>query len=534
MVQVVHQGIGGLVALGCGDVLGAVDGQAHGLAEVGAGQHDGVGVALGGVHGLQALQAAVEEEGHGVGFINLVQTIGGGVGKQIFSRGSPLGQLALQEGLLGGGVVHHVDHDGGGGILLHGFAVYFEVGHGQQRAVLLLLIAEPVLVLHEHDLLVGLQGGHLVGAVGHGVFHGGAVVGGGQGTSGIHARFVVGLVYQPGAGAAGQEVVEIDVLGVYIADGVVIHLVAADGGVVVAHIADLAGIDEQGFLEQVVLLGLVGDAEQAGQHGLNDVFNNLAVFSGYLGVAVGVLIGSQLGDLVIQANAVVLVQIGQAHAVQGHAVRADVDIDHAVGNALVQIVGVIGGFAVAIGGNHHVIDGGTRVVVGQAARNSGLTGVVQVGAVVLHLGVEQLLHGVDVIISSDGFAVFPLGIGVELDLKHVALFSGLGSVALGQRDVVLGQVVAVLGGHILDRGGHFINPLIDAVFGVLDGHGAEGGRQIAQNAVVSIGFPGVGVPVVAQGGAIRMIRIGGRGFSCGGFGQSGAAGQQHAQRQDDG
>ena len=95
-------------------------------------------------------------------------------------------------------------------------------------------------------------------------------------------------------------------------------------------------------------------------------------------------------------------------------------------------------------------------------------------------------------------------------------------------------LVLVLGGHILDRGGHFINPLIDAVFGVLDGHGAEGGRQIAQNAVVSIGFPGVGVPVVAQGGAIRMIRIGGRGFSCGGFGQSGAAGQQHAQRQDDG
>ena len=239
--------------------------------------------------------------------------------------------------------------------------------------------------------------------------------------------------------------------------------------------------------------------------------------------------------MVIQANAVVLVQIGQAHAVQGHAVRADVDIDHAVGNALVQIVGVIGGFAVAIGGNHHIIDGGTRVVVGQAARNSGLTGIVQVGAVVLHLGVEQLLHGVDVIISSDGFAVFPLCIGIELDFIHIALFGGVGGIALAQRNAVLGQIVAMLGGDVLDGGGHFIDPLIDAVFGVLDGHVAEANGEIAlQDGLIRIGFPGVGVPVVAQGGAIRMIRIGGGGFSCGGFGQSGAAGQQHAQRQDDG
>ena len=535
MVQVVHQGIGGLVALGCGDVLGAVDGQAHGLAEVGAGQHDGVGVALGGVHGLQALQAAVEEEGHGEGVVHLVQTVGGSEGENLFRRGGPLGQLTLQEGLLGGGVVHYVYNDGGGSILRHGLAVHFKVGHRQQGAVLLLFIAVPVFVLHEHHLLVGLQGNQLVGAVGHGVLNGGAVVGGGQGTGGIHASFVVGLVYQPGVGAADQEVVEIDVLGGYIADGVVIHLVAADGGVIVAHIADLAGIDEQGFLQQVVLLGLVGDVEQAGQDGLNNVFHNLAVFGGYLGVAVGVLIGGQLGDFVIQANAVFLVQIGQAHAVQGHAVRADVDIDHAVGNALVQIVGVIGGFAVAIGGNHHIIDGGTRVVVGQAARNSGLTGIVQVGAVVLHLGVEQLLHGVDVIISSDGFAVFPLGIGVELDFIHIALFGGVGGIALAQRNAVLGQIVAMLGGDVLDGGGHFIDPLIDAVFGVLDGHVAEANGEIAlQDGLIRIGFPGVGVPVVAQGGAIRMIRIGGGGFSCGGFGQSGAAGQQHAQRQDDG
>ena len=67
------------------------------------------------------------------------------------------------------------------------------------------------------------------------------------------------------------------------------------------------------------------------------------------------------------------------------------------------------------------------------------------------------------------------------------------------------------GGHVVDLGGHLINPLIDAVLGVLRLHGHERHGEIAKDGIVRVSLPGVGVPVVAQaaGVIVHGILLGG-------------------------
>ena len=115
-----------------------------------------------------------------------------------------------------------------------------------------------------------------------------------------------------------------------------------------------------------------------------------------------------------------------------------------------------------------------------------------------------------------GGAILPLGVGVQLYFEYITFGDISGGLVSRQVYRILGQVILVRGGNVVDLGGHLVDPLIDAVFGVFSLRGHEGLGQVIVHGVVSIGSPGVGVPVAGEGGAIRVVGIAGnvgyRGF----------------------
>ena len=117
----------------------------------------------------------------------------------------------------------------------------------------------------------------------------------------------------------------------------------------------------------------------------------------------------------------------------------------------------------------------------------------------MHLGSEQLLERVDVVVGGDLRAVGPAGLGTELQLEDVAGVD-LGGVlnALGQDDRVLLKVGLVGSGHVLDGEGHIKGILIQAFLGVEDRVVHQRRSEVGEHAGVGVGLPGVGVPVVRQ------------------------------------
>ena len=69
----------------------------------------------------------------------------------------------------------------------------------------------------------------------------------------------------------------------------------------------------------------------------------------------------------------------------------------------------------------------------------------------------------------------------------------------------------MVSGDVLNGSRSLIDPLVNAVLGVQNGHGGERGGQVRLNEVVSVGLPGVRVPVVAQSRTVSIISIACRG-----------------------
>ena len=493
-VQGVHQSVSGLVAGGNANPVSTVDGQGECLTEVDVGQNNGVGVALALVHSLQSVNIGVEEEGHGVGLVDLVHLGGGSVVSNLVSGRSPLGQLALQEGQLSSLIGHNVDDDLGGLILLHLLAVNGVVGVSVDVAGLGGLVVVPVLVTDINDLLAFLQGLHLVGAVGHGGFQSGAVVGGDQSASGVLTSLVQILVNQPVAGAGGQEVVVVDLSLSNITDGVVVNLVAADSAFVLALGIVVSVLDVVGLIAGAFAPSGNGDNGSQQSQGLVGQINlALSVSqSGQRGHSLNIKVGSAIVvHIELQGVAAQPGQSAVGLDVQLVAVSVDVDAVFALHSSF-----QIGSF------NN---SGLTGIVVVVAAGNSGLTAVVQVSTVVLHGRIQQGSHGVDVSVSIDGGAILPLHIGVQLDLEDIALDGLFDGLALGQSDLVGGQVSLMVSGHVGDGLSGHEHPLVNTILGVLNGHGGQGGLDVGQHAGVSVGFPSMGVPVVAQCGGIGAV-----------------------------
>ena len=478
VVQLVHQRVAGLVAGSCGNPVLTIHSQGECLTEVVVGQNNGVLVALGLIHLLQSLHIGVEEEGVGVGLVNLTHLVGGGVVGHLVSGGSPLGQLALQECLLGSLVSHNVDDDLGGLVCLDLAAVYIVVSQSGQSAVCILGVLIVVLVLSEDNLLAVLQGLQLVGAVGHGSFNAGSIVGGLQAAGGIKALLVQILVYQPVGGTGSQEVVDVDSCLSNIADGVLVNLVAANGCII--------GL---GVLLVVVLVYLVvvNRVLAAGEQGAVLIpqtltGNGVALIS--LCVYSCIINGDVLRNLVagLILKALSAPQLPDVH------------------------IGLLAGSdLVGSGGNIHTL--GQCIVVVVTTGNSGLTVVVQVCAVVHHSGIQQSLHGVDVGICIDRSAVLPLHVGVQLDLEYVALLGLLSSLTLGQSDLIFGQVVLVVLGYVSNGSCCLVNPLVLALFRVLNRHSYQGSFQVLHNSLVVVGLPSMGVPGHAQLNSVAAVGI---------------------------
>ena len=198
-------------------------------------------------------------------------------------------------------------------------------------------------------------------------------------------------------------------------------------------------------------------------------------------------------------------EVGKAHAVKSHFGGVYVDINIPFSNTRIKVVGIISFFIVCR--NHCLIDRRTCIVVCKSAGNCALAADIEVGAVVLHFRVEELLHGVDVAVSVDGFAVLPFCVGVKSDLPNVTLFGVLNGLTFGKIYVIFGKVVLVVSSYVGDTGSHFPDPLIYAVLRVENGHSAEGAADVASDGIISVGFPSMIVPVGAESSGVALIGI---------------------------
>ena len=206
---------------------------------------------------------------------------------------------------------------------------------------------------------------------------------------------------------------------------------------------------------------------------------------------------------ILADEAIVIAQ--SCEGVTGNGVVSTGGVDINLSGGVVDVVN--GGIALVL--NNYIIDGSFGVVICQSTCNSGFTVVVQVSTVVTHLGVQQLLHGVDVGVSVDSNTVLPLHVGVQLNLEDIAGSDVLSGLALGQSDLVLSQFVLVGSGNVLNGSCSLEGPLEFAGFGILNGHADQGGLQVTHNALIGISFPSVGVPVGTQSGCVGLVSIAG-------------------------
>ena len=509
VVEAVHKGERGLVSLSCSYELCTVDSKAECLTEGLVRENYRVGVTLGVVHLLEVLKVGVEEEGHCVCLVNLVEVVRESVGRELVCGRRPVRKLTLKEQLLHSSLFHNVDNDLSGLVLLTLLAVNEEVGEGVEVAVLILLPAVPVLVANEYDLLFLLKRFHSVCTVGHSGLLGSTVGGCYELTGGILEGVVKLSVNEPCICARGKEVVDADVVLCYVADGVIINLVATNG-IVLNLITVGVGEVEESFLNVVSALSLVGDAEYVVKELGDSSEDSFLVLSGDLGVTVSVRIFSKSLEesLHISVAKVFVVKSCKAQVVESHICGAYVYVKSSVSDSLIKIEGVVGGIILAVCRNNGSVDGSLRVVERCTTCESRLAGDVEVSSVVSHLGVKESLHGLDVVVSGDLYTVLPSCLGVESDLKYEACFNVSYCLSTcGKSRTVLGEVVLVILGNVLDGSSHFVNPLIYTVLGVENGHINEGRRNVAEHRLVSVFFPCVGVPVGTESCCSGLVGV---------------------------
>jgi len=139
---------------------------------------------------------------------------------------------------------------------------------------------------------------------------------------------------------------------------------------------------------------------------------------------------------------------------------------------------------------------GIEVVLG--VDNVKIAVVVRVRTAVEHLGVQLLLHGVDVVVRGDFLAVFPLRSLIERNAP------GLVGIALG--NAILADIFrCYINGEVR---GHFRNDGI-AILVRVHYKGIEADGDVVQNDAVVTGLPGMGVPVqaAAHGGHGGVVGV---------------------------
>ena len=302
--------------------------------------------------------------------------------------------------------------------------------------------AVPVLVAGQAVLLVRLEAGELVGAEGHVGACGGAVVGLDHVARGLLSGLIERLVDQ----AVGVAVVLEEVGGQ--------RVLQDDGQLVVAGL-DKAHVLPGGRLQLLLVEGhvqvvarVLAPLPAVGQH-VVDVGDDL-VGDGHV-ILAAVLLIQILTGLVDVAGLAAGIVVRGGVAPEGAGGLGEADVQRRIA-AVGELVGldvrqqVHGGALTGLGVVLRVVD-----------RQGG---VVHGGLIVVHLGIQALLHGVDVAVSVDGRAVLPARLGVQRHAPGVAL-GGLGG------DAPLG-IAGVLRGHVLRLlGGHLAGPLV-AVRGVVE------------------------------------------------------------------
>ena len=341
----------------------------------------------------------------------------------------------------------------------------------------------PVLVAGQAVLLVRLEAGELIGAEGHVGAGRGAVVGLDHVAGGLLSGLIERLVDQ----AVGVAIVLEEVGGQ--------RVLQDDGQLVVAGLEE-ANILPGGRLQLLLVEGhvqvvarVLAPLPAVGQHVVH--------------------VGDDLvGDKNIVLAAVLLIQIlarlvDVAGLAAGIVVRGGVAPEGAggLGEADVQRRVAIVGKLVGIDVRQQVHGGaltGLGVVLRIVDRQGG---VVHGGLIVVHLGIQALLHGVDVAVGIDGRAVLPARLGVQRHAPGVALGCVGGDAPLGIARVLCGHVLRLLGGHLA-------GPLV-AVCGIVQDelpHVDLGivGDELHHGGVMAVPGGGGGARVAVEGVGIAL------------------------------
>ena len=482
VVEAVHKGERGLVSLSCGYELCTVNSKAECLTEGLVRENYRVGVTLGVVHLLEHFKVGVEEEGHCVCLVNLVELIGERVGGKLLSGRRPVRKLTLKECLLHSSLVHNVDNDLSGLVLLTLLAVNEEVCEGVEVTVLVGLPTVPVLVTNEYNLLALLERLHLVYAVRLGGFKGSTVSGGNELAGSILKRIVELAVNKPCACERCHEVVEADVGVVYVTDGVIINLVKTNN---VPTSAECLVYNVNGNAGLVTL----AVCEVSSVCAVN-------VSSGNPASVCGILILNSVSNAYPLRALVASLVLSACKAPE---------VVHVKVYSLTSCESCVDCVVLGVNGGVNALV--LRVVVLVTTCYSGLTVVVEVSSVVLHRGVKKSLERLDVVISSDLLAILPSCLRVELDLENVTLGDISRGLAFGKIYRVLGKVCLVVLCYVGNRGSHFVNPLIYTVLGVENGHINEGRRNVAKHRVICVCIPCVGVPVGTKSSCSALVGV---------------------------
>ena len=463
-----------LLVVGNGNSLPEVQ-QGHGL-QVSGGLIE-AGVLLTVADGFLVTVQDHEEDGIGG---SIVAVLGVPVGSHVVSLQAVGHQLTLQEHhLVGCGVGHHLGVDLGG--LIHG--VGLAVG-GIGVNVLTVGPAVPGIILDKVHSLVGLVGAHLVGAVGAGGLQAG-VVGAGPNALGLLDAGVVQVgLDQPVAGQAVQQVEAGQGLLQNQGDLVLVAGEAADQGVIGGSVVLVVVLVGNSLVQGVGAIGeevdVVGDQHLAGESVIHVLaVDGLIVDGNILGKCIALSIGVLSGSIPESVHVDVNVLACSHHS-----------LSVSVGDHLVQVLGE--GVVVLLStGNGQI--GGAEVVS---------------STVVQQTGIQQALHGLNVVHSLDGGAVIEGGVGVQLDGVSKTGGSGFGDTELGMGGLdLLGHIHRLLSSHLGDDcvGGEGLETLYRMML-IVEHEGVQSGSDVVLGIGVIVGLIGMGIPVGGQSG--HRIRVG--------------------------
>ena len=443
--------------------------------------------------------------------------LGVAVGGEVVSGQAVAHQLALQEHhLVSGCLFDLLAVDSGG--LVHGIGL--AVG-GVNIDVLTVVPAVPVLVLLQAQSFAGLEGDQLIGAVGAGGLHAG-IIGGGLLIL-VLARIVQVGLDQPVGGQGVQQVEAGQALGQGHGDLVVTGLVQAN--VLEGNLSPLLSVDQvhrQGGAIGLAPGFVAGDQSGQGVQGLVGQGDN----------AVSGLVGGQglvLGSVEVLVAVVVNVVL-QDFAAQLLAANAQSNIDLlAVG---VHILAVLTLGQVGDGVGIGLIGGGAALGVALGVGNAHALRIVVGSTVVQHFRIQQTLHGFHIVVSGDGGAVFPAGVGVQVDGVGVTGGRALGNAELGMLLLdLLGHIHRLAGGHlrhelVAGEGSlHVALGVLNGIQLVIEDEGVEADLNESLQIGIVIGLVGVGIPVGGQQRNGILIGIGRVVCSCGCFGGGGGSGR---------